>query len=318
VIKVLLMLATLEDRKFQPVLVSLRGDQELNEIKLLNALSHSMGKQVINLTTINPEQVKAQGLAAWPFGAIGPDLKDELLRDAKSWAKKFLRFVDPTATALKTFVCGANQKDMHRVGVSWSEIESSPTEINLRRANAGEKCLHDPSQILQGHRGIEVGHIFQLGRKYSKALGAQFTNDAGEQKPFWMGCYGIGISRLAQAAVEQHHDEAGIIWPLSIAPFEVLVVIANLKDPDQLQLGEIIYKELKANGIEALLDDRDERAGVKFKDADLIGIPWRIVSGRDASSGQVELLRRSKKELQVVPKAKALAEVIENIHSIRS
>jgi prolyl-tRNA synthetase len=152
--------------------------------------------------------------------------------------------------------------------------------------------VHDPSQVLQATRGIEVGHIFQLGRKYSEALDASFTNEAGQEEPLWMGCYGIGISRLAQAAVEQHHDDAGIRWPVPIAPFEVIVVIANLQDQSQCALAETLYRQLQQAGLDVLLDDRPERAGVKFKDADLIGIPWRIVVGRGAADGLVELVDR--------------------------
>ena len=168
----------------------------------------------------------------------------------------------------------------------------TPEPCDLRAAQSGDRCIHDPSQILQATRGIEVGHIFQLGRKYSTALEACFTNEAGEVEALWMGCYGIGISRLAQAAVEQHHDADGIRWPVSIAPFEVIVVIANVQEQAQRELAETLYHQLLEGGVDALLDDRPERAGVKFKDADLIGIPWRIVVGRGAGEGRVELVDR--------------------------
>jgi len=151
-----------------------------------------------------------------------------------------------------------------------------------------------------------VGHIFQLGRKYSQALEATFTNEQGVDEPLWMGCYGIGVSRLAQAAVEQHHDADGIIWPAAIAPFTVIVVIANVQETTQVELAERIYGELHAAGHEVLLDDRPERAGVKFKDADLIGIPWRVVVGRGAASGQVELVRRADGERQELAAAEVL------------
>ena len=128
-----------------------------------------------------------------------------------------------------------------------------------------------------------------------------------------MGCYGIGISRLAQAAVEQHHDDAGMIWPLSIAPFQVIVVVANLQDEVQMALGEEIYNELRASGIDVLLDDRGERAGVKFKDADLIGIPWRVVVGRAAAEGNVELVQRSKRDANVLSKADAISSLFKAI-----
>ena len=147
---------------------------------------------------------------------------------------------------------------------------------------------------------------------------SRFTNEAGREEPFWMGCYGIGVSRLAQAAVEQHHDEGGISWPESIAPFDAVVVIANINDNVQTVLGESLYESLRSAGVDALLDDRKERAGVKFKDADLIGIPWRIVVGRDASSGQVELVRRRDRSVQVLDHADALAQLLSQLKPVSS
>ena len=189
---------------------------------------------------------------------------------------------------------------------SWSDLAGVPSGIDLRNARAGDRCVHDPTVRLTEKRGIEVGHIFQLGRKYSEALDSRFTNDAGKDEAFWMGCYGIGISRLAQAAVEQHHDEAGMCWPASIAPFEAIVVVANIQDDTQTSLAEDLYTTLLDQGIDALLDDRSERAGVKFKDADLIGIPWRIVVGRDASEGLVELVRRATRDVQKIPHSEVI------------
>ena len=185
--------------------------------------------------------------------------------------------------------------------------------MDLRAAQPGDRCLHDPAAFLEAARGIEVGHIFQLGRKYSSALAATFTNEAGSDEPLWMGCYGIGVSRLAQAAVEQHHDAHGICWPVSIAPFEVIVVPANGADAQQAELAERLYRELQAAGIEVLLDDRSERAGVKFKDADLIGIPWRLVVGRGAAEGQVELVERASGAKTELAAAEALATLVSRI-----
>jgi prolyl-tRNA synthetase len=307
VVKVLALLARLESGKQQPVLACLRGDQELNEVKLVNAISAHLSEGVLDVTPVSADQVSNQGLEAWPFGALGPDLSDSHLKGAKSWADSFLRFADPTALRLDRFVCGANQPDQHRWGSTWSDLACNPQEIDLRNAQAGDRCLQNPDQTLLARRGIEVGHIFQLGRKYSKAMDATFTTTEGAQEPFWMGCYGIGVSRLAQAAVEQHHDQAGICWPLAIAPFEAVIVVANMQDETQQQLGEQLYTTLRASGIDALFDDRSERAGVKFKDADLIGIPWRVVVGRDAASGQVELVERASRETRVVPHAEAIA-----------
>ena len=313
IVKVLLLLARLEDGSEQPVLVSLRGDQELNEVKLINALSTRCEQAVLDCSALGAEELSRQGLADLPFGFIGPDLKDACLEGARSWTPHFLRLADRTASDLGRFICGANRPDQHRVVDSWDDLADAPDGIDLRNACAGDRCIHNPEVRLTEKRGIEVGHIFQLGRKYSEALDCRFTNDAGKSEAFWMGCYGIGISRLAQAAVEQHHDEAGICWPASIAPFEAVVVVANIQDASQASLAESLYKGLIDQGIDALLDDRSERAGVKFKDADLIGIPWRLVVGRDASDGIVELVRRSGREVRKIPHSEAMTTLLREL-----
>ena len=315
-VKVLVLLARLEDGRDQPLLVSLRGDQELNEVKLTNAVTQHLGSPALEIAPITPEQLRQQGLAPLPFGSIGPDLEDASLKGAKSWESRFHRLADPTALDLDRFVCGANSPDQHRWGTTWT---SMPEQIrgDIRNAKAGERSLHNQEQVLEERRGIEVGHIFQLGRKYSDALEARFTDKDGKQASMLMGCYGIGISRLAQAAVEQHHDEAGICWPVSIAPYQVIVVVANVQDDTQLALGESLYGSLQDAGVDALLDDRSERAGVKFKDADLIGIPWRIVVGREAESGRVELVERATRATSTVPHQDALSNVLEAIRPRR-
>ncbi|MBM5783777.1 MAG: proline--tRNA ligase [Cyanobacteria bacterium K_DeepCast_35m_m1_288] len=311
-VKVLLLLARFEDGCQQPLLVSLRGDQQLNEVKLANAVSARCSAEHGTLLDISPltaEAAAKEGLAPIPFGFMGPHLEDAVLVGARSWQPRFLRLADATATALESFVCGANSLDTHRVGASWGALCPAPESLDLRAAQPGDRCQHDPEQQLQASRGIEVGHIFQLGRKYSAALEATFTNEAGQEEPLWMGCYGIGVSRLAQAAVEQHHDANGICWPTAIAPYEVIVVIANVADAPQLQLGEQLYGAFQAAGIDVLLDDRSERAGVKFKDADLLGIPWRVVVGRGAADGQVELVQRASGERSDVPAAEVLSQL---------
>ena len=315
VVKVLLLAARFADGLVQPVLVSLRGDQQLNEVKLTNAISAVLTDHggLLEVAPLDSALVQRWNLPlaldAIPFGYLGPDLADATLIETTVQAgragaasldpvvkprleRHFLRLADPTALELPRFVCGANQVDSHRVGASWADLGPLPQNADLRAAQPGDRCLHDPSQHLEATRGIEVGHIFQLGRKYSTALEATFTNEAGQEEPLWMGCYGIGVSRLAQAAVEQNHDANGICWPLAIAPFAVIVVIASLNEPVQVALAERLYGELQTAGVEVLLDDRDERAGVKFKDADLIGIPFRVVVGRGAANGQIELVSR--------------------------
>jgi prolyl-tRNA synthetase len=310
VVKVLALIARMDSGSERPVLACLRGDQELNEVKLINALTAALGEGVLDLGAVTAEQLERQGLQPWPFGALGPDLEDSRLVGARTWAPTFLRFADPTALALDRFVCGANTPDQHRWGWRWRDCQVPPQAVDLRNARAGDRCQSDPEQTLVARRGIEVGHIFQLGQKYSLAMDASFTNADGGQEALWMGCYGIGVSRLAQAAVEQHHDDAGICWPLAIAPFQVIVVVANLQDATQRSLGEDLYARLMDQDVDALLDDRQERAGVKFKDADLIGIPWRIVVGRAAADGQVELVERATRQADVLPGDAALERVL--------
>ena len=312
IIKVLVLVARLDDGREQPVLVSLRGDQELNEVKLTNTLSHRLESAVLDVAPVTADQVRKQGLAALAFGSLGPDLDDAVLKGARSWEACFERLADPTALEVDRFVCGSNTPDQHRWGARWPSMPKQHS-ADVRNAQAGDRCIHNEDATLKERRGIEVGHIFQLGRKYSDALEARFTNKDGKQESLLMGCYGIGISRLAQAAVEQHHDDAGICWPATIAPFQVIVVVANIKDSTQLDLGESLYQKLKSAGLDALLDDRGERAGVKFKDADLIGIPWRIVVGRDAAEGQVELVERATRASETLPHEDALKRLIDTI-----
>ena len=320
VVKVLLLLARFEDGCQQPLLVSLRGDQQLNEVKLANAVTARCGAEhgtLLELGPLTPEAAGREGISDLPFGYLGPQLADAALAGARSWQQRFLRLADGTAAELEAFVCGANARDRHLVGASWGVLCGAPEALDLRAAQPGDRCVHDAAQRLGASRGIEVGHIFQLGRKYSAALEATFTTEAGQEEPLWMGCYGIGVSRLAQAAVEQHHDANGICWPTAIAPYEVIVVVANAAEPAQLQLAEQLYGELQAAGVDVLFDDRAERAGVKFKDADLLGIPWRVVVGRGAAEGQVELVQRSVGERQDVPVAELQPLLLERLAAER-
>ncbi|MEA5410656.1 proline--tRNA ligase [Synechococcus sp. BA-120 BA3] len=295
-VKVLLLLARFAAAPPRGVLVCLRGDQQLNDVKLANAVTARCpdAGALLEIVPLLTDHLDTDA-AAVPFGFLGPHLGDPPLRqaDRHAAAAPLLRLADPSAAELEAFVCGANRVDEHLVGARWGELCPLPEVVDLRAAQPGERCRHDPSQRLEAARGIEVGHIFQLGRKYSEALEARFTNESGEDEALWMGCYGIGVSRLAQAAVEQNHDADGIRWPVAIAPYTVIIVIASSQDPVQVALAEELYGRLLAAGIDALLDDRPERAGVKFKDADLIGIPWRLVVGRGAGERSVELVDRS-------------------------
>jgi prolyl-tRNA synthetase len=287
------------------VLVSIRADQDVNEVKLQNELvklaDQYGGKTVLALEVPTPEAQQKWAAKPLPLGYIAPDLSDDYIQPAKNLAPKFLRLVDQTAVDLKNFVTGSNETDRHVVGANWGEQFQRPDHVvDLRKSKVGDRAIHNPSQTLQSARGVEIGHIFQLGTKYSVAMGATFTNEQGEEVPLVMGCYGVGVSRLAQAAVEQSFDKDGIVWSPAIAPYHVIVIIPNITDADQVAAAEQLYTSLNQAGVETLLDDRNERAGVKFKDADLVGIPYRVVTGRSLQQGKVEVVRRADHESQEI------------------
>ncbi|WP_448560991.1 proline--tRNA ligase [Trichothermofontia sp.] len=286
------------------VIVSIRGDQDINEVKLHNELvkrATTYGATTVLALTVPDTSTQTKwATQPLPLGYIAPDLPDSYIAQAKDVHPQFLRLVDRTAVDLKNFATGANEVDFHVVGANWGEQFPLPEVVDVRKARAGDRAIHDPRQILHSARGIEVGHIFQLGTKYSQAMGATFTDEDGTERPLVMGCYGVGVSRLAQAAVEQSFDADGIIWPVAIAPYHAIIVIPNMSDAQQVEVAETLYTELNQAGVETLLDDRDERAGVKFKDADLIGIPYRIVTGRSLKQGKVEIVTRATKTAQEV------------------
>ncbi len=285
------------------VIVSIRGDQDVNETKLQNALTN-LASDYGASTVLALEVPDAEAQAKWatkplPLGYIAPNLDDDYIAARKDLESKFLRLVDKTAVDLKNFATGSNESGFHVVGANWGEQFELPKQVlDVRTAVAGDRAIHDPNQLLKTARGIEIGHIFQLGHKYSSALGATYTNEQGQEVPLEMGCYGVGVSRLAQAAVEQSYDQNGIIWPVAIAPYHAIVVVPNIGDAEQMAAAEKLYGELNAAGVETLLDDRKERAGVKFKDAELIGIPFRIVTGRSLKDGKVEVVKRATGEAE--------------------
>ncbi len=301
--------------------MSIRGDQEVNEVKLQNELvklaDNYKAKAVIKLTVPDGEAQEKWAAKTLPLGYIAPDIADDYITpqtqsgiEGGSVHPKFLRLVDKTAAELKNFVTGANKSGYHSIGANWGEQFKLPsTTVDVRKSRPGDRAVHNLEQTLQTARGIEVGHIFQLGTEYSQPMGATYTNEQGEEKPLFMGCYGLGVSRLAQAAVEQSYDKDGIIWPVAIAPYHAIVTIPNIKDAQQLEVAEKLYTELNQAGIETLLDDRDERAGVKFKDADLIGIPYRIVTGRAIVNGKVEVVQRLTRNSQEI----AIEEVVSTL-----
>jgi prolyl-tRNA synthetase len=305
VVKNVLYEAVYENGTTVLVLVQIRGDRDVNEVKLQNELvrqaSRYKAKTIIALRVPDSNAQSKWAAKPLPVGYLAPDLGNEYIGKAKDIAPEFLRIVDETAADLENFATGANEMGYHVVGANWGkEFKLPELIIDLDRAKAGDRSVGDPSQTLATAKGIEVGHIFQLGTKYSQTMGATFTNEAGEELPLVMGCYGIGVSRLAQSAVEQSYDKDGIIWNPAIAPYHAIVVVPNVADTEQMEAATKIYNELNAAGIETILDDRNERAGVKFKDADLIGIPYRIVTGRSLKDGKVEVVRRKDKETQEI------------------
>jgi len=314
VVKDVLYQADYDNGKQVLVIVSIRADQDVNETKLQNALTNMAGDYGAN-TVLTLEVPDEEAQAKWatkplPLGYIAPNLSDDYIGKAQNVVPQFLRLVDPTAVELKNFATGSNESGFHVVGANWGkEFELPKQVVDVRTAMAGDRAVHDPTQLIQSARGIEIGHIFQLGHKYSAALGATYTSEAGKEVPLEMGCYGVGVSRLAQAAVEQSYDKNGIIWPVAIAPYHVMIVVPNIGDADQMAAAEKLYDELNAAGVETLLDDRKERAGVKFKDAELVGIPFRVVTGRSLKNGKVEVVKRADGEAEEI----ALDAVVDTI-----
>lgn len=275
------------------IAVVLRGDRELNEIKLKNALHCN--------NVFLAEEAEVRSRAGAGFGSLGP-----VGLNIKVYA-------DQEVTRMRNFTCGANEDDYHFVNVNIGRDFVPEAVIDVRSATEGDTCPHCRQGKLQAIRGIEVGHIFKLGTKYSEAMGAIFLDQNGKEQLMVMGCYGIGISRTMAAAVEQNNDENGIIWPIPIAPYHVIIVPVNAKNQDQMQVAHNIYDQLLEQGIEVILDDRDERAGVKFKDADLIGIPVRITIGpKNLQENKVEVKKRWEKEAELVD----LPSVTEMVKSI--
>jgi prolyl-tRNA synthetase len=314
VVKNVLYQVTYDNGMTVLILVSIRGDQEVNEVKLINELTKLAGnynaKTILNLSVPDADAQKKWTAKPLPLGYIAPDIADDYIQSVKDIAPKFLRLVDKTAVELKNFVTGANESSFHLVGANWDKDIKSPNNIvDIRKSRPGDRAVHDPEQIIQSARGIEAGHIFQLGTEYSEIMGATYTNEQGEEKPLVMGCYGVGVSRLAQAAVEQSYDKDGIIWPVAIAPYHAIVTVPNINDAQQMEAAEKLYAELNSSGIETLLDDRNERAGVKFKDADLIGIPYRIVTGKALANRKVEVVQRASKKAEEI----AIEEVVSTI-----
>lgn len=274
-----------------PFLLLLRGDHALNMVKAAAALG------VTEVTIPEPEQ--AAQLAGVEMGSMGPVgsslpiLADRALQGSGNW------------------VCGANEAGWHLRHVNWGRDLPIPTFVDLRNVVAGESCARCTSGHLVRHQGIEVGHVFKLGDKYSRALGVRVLDSQGLEQTVLMGCYGIGVSRIVAAAIEQNYDQNGIVWPQALAPFQVELILLNFRESREVEAAEALYTALQGAGVEVLLDDRDERAGVKFKDADLLGCPLRVlVGGRAFKEGMVELQSRRGDLSERVPLAEALETIL--------
>ncbi|EOD00072.1 Prolyl-tRNA synthetase, bacterial type [Caldisalinibacter kiritimatiensis] len=221
--------------------------------------------------------------------------------------------VDSRVTKMKNFIVGANETDYHIKNVNYGRDFEGEVVEDILLVEEGDKCPKC-NKPLKMARGIEVGNIFQLGTKYSDGLNATFLDENGKSRKFYMGSYGIGVSRTMAAIIEQSHDEKGIIWPLAVAPYHVIITIVNAKKDDQVQLGEKIYKELTDKGIEVLLDDRKERPGVKFTDAELIGIPIRVTVGRKAGEDMVEFVLRKGNEKEEIKSSEVFEKIKEEFN----
>lgn len=270
------------------VLVLLRGDHQLHEMKLSDALGGAV-------RPAHPEEIMQ--LLDADAGSLGGVNAKQV---ARSRGHEIRILADHALKGRRNMTTGANRNDHHVRGVNVARDISVDAWLDLRVIAQGETCSVCKTGKLEISKALEIGHIFKLGTKYSESMGARVLNQDGKEVPLVMGSYGIGIERIMASAIELHHDKDGIIWPRSIAPFDVIVTITNIKDEDLSATGEKLYQDLLTAGLEVILDDRDERAGVKFKDADLIGIPFRINVGRKAAEGEVEVVdRRSKKSVEI-------------------
>jgi prolyl-tRNA synthetase len=299
-IKSLVYIATSNDES-QFVLALVRGDHQIHETKLSDALA---GAEV---RAAHPEEiVQLLGASAGSLGGV----------NAKSIAKSngvAVRILaDVALQGRRNMTTGANKDDHHLRGVDIARDVEIDAWVDLRAVGSGEGCPKCETGVLDVAKAMEIGHIFKLGTKYSVSMGATVLTADGKEVPIVMGSYGIGVERIISAAIEQNYDSDGIIWPKAISPFDCIVTITNMKQDDLRNAGEKLYSDLKAVGLDVLLDDRDERAGVKFKDADLIGVPYRITLGKKIGDGVVELFDRREKKSEDVK----LEDVVARVRSL--
>ena len=282
------------------VLVFIRGDHDVNEVKVLNQIEGAL-----ELRMADEDVIQAAGGCPGFMGPIGIKKGTHV-------------FVDASVMNVQNGVTGANEKDVHYKNVNpQRDFDKDAIVISdFRMVKEGDPCPHCGAPMKMT-RGIEAGQVFALGTKYSAAMGATFLDEQGKEQPLYMGCYGIGVGRTMAAAIEQNNDKDGIVWPRAIAPFEVVVAVVNAKKDDQLAYGEEIYKECQAAGIDTLLDDRKERAGVKFKDCDLIGYPLRVTIGPKAVEGDtIEIKVRKTGEVITCQRSEYLAKVQELLKNL--
>ena len=277
------------------ILCFVRGDHEVNEIKVINTCG------VIDLEMATEEQLAAAGTVGGYMGPVGID------------NKKVIVVVDATVMKMHNVCCGANKEGYHFINVNPGR-DFIPTYVaDIRLIQEGDPCPHCGGEVSKA-RGIEVGQVFKLFTKYSSALKATYLDENGKEQPMVMGCYGVGVSRTMAAAIEQNYDDNGIIWPIEIAPYHVLVVPVNTKDEASAAKAEEIYMQLKKVGLETVIDDRNERPGVKFKDADLIGYPLRVVVGpKTLTEGKLEVKIRKTGEIRYLPLDGDYVQDIKNI-----
>lgn len=277
------------------ILCFVRGDHEVNEIKVINTCG------VIDLEMATEEQLAAAGTVGGYMGPVGID------------NKKVIVVVDATVMKMHNVCCGANKEGYHFINVNPGR-DFTPTYVaDIRLIQEGDPCPHCGGEVSKA-RGIEVGQVFKLFTKYSSALKATYLDENGKEQPMVMGCYGVGVSRTMAAAIEQNYDDNGIIWPIEIAPYHVLVVPVNTKDEASAAKAEEIYMQLKKVGLETVIDDRKERPGVKFKDADLIGYPLRVVVGpKTLTEGKLEVKIRKTGEIRYLPLDGDYVQDIKNI-----
>ena len=296
-IKSLVYVATI-DNEPRPVLALLRGDHQLHETKLGDNL------RATAVRTSQPEEIRELlGAGAGSLGGVGAKAR------ARQANFELLIIADQGLKGRSNMTTGANKDDHHLRGVDIARDIKPDQWADLRSVESGELCPRCEQGTLDVFKAMEIGHIFKLGTKYSASMGASVLTQDGKEVPIVMGSYGIGVERIITAAIEQNNDQDGIIWPKSIAPFDVVVTVTNMKDEVLRETGERLYKDLQRAGLDTLLDDRDERAGVKFKDADLIGIPYRVTIGRKTADGLVELFDRRAKASEDVKLTDVVSQV---------